>query len=92
MHIYIYIYIYIYTQSQTNTHTYIHTHIYKYKYIYIYIYLLRSRYCTNVQLFSKIIKNIHTCTHIYNTHMHKHVKTPCIILKLRSVAELKKVK
>ena len=90
------IYIYIYTVTDKHTHIYTYTHIYKYKYmfiyIYIYIYLLRSRYCTNVQLFSKIIKNIHTCTHIYNTHMHKHVKTSCIILKLRSVAELKKVK
>ena len=27
-------------------------------YFYIYIYLLRSRYCNNVRLFSKIIKNI----------------------------------
>ena len=28
-----------------------------YIYIYIYIYLLQSRYCTNVESFSKIIKN-----------------------------------
>ena len=38
----------------------IYIHIYTYIYIYhiyIYIYLLRSRYCANVQLFSKIIKN-----------------------------------
>ena len=37
--------------------------------MYIYKYLFRSRYCTNVQLYSKIIKNtfiyIYICMYIY---------------------------
>ena len=41
--------------------------------------------------FPKFKKIIFACIHTY-TYMHAHVKTPCIILKLRRGAELKKVR
>ena len=41
--------------------------MYIYSY-YIYIYLLRSRYCNNVRLFSKIINNTFFFSQIFRSH------------------------